>query len=144
MRTLVLAVGASVAIAACAGSGQSAGGTHSSSAQTSAAQPSVATADTAGDPNTPCSVIFTLARGTLGLSVTTTETGDLVVEPYVNGTGDNGQYRRQALDNQAAGVVDMSFANVTSVDQIPTVLYPSADSNSAHVCSVVRKGDPAP
>jgi hypothetical protein len=134
-----------VGLTGCGSSGTSASGQSFGSANNtgpSSSHTSTASADNPGDPNTPCSVTFTLGGGVLSLSITTEKAGELVIMPYVNGTGDHGHYLRRDIQQAKRGAIAVNFKHVTSVDQIPTVLYTSA--SSTHSCSVVRQGDPPP
>ena len=138
----LIVLGFALALAGCGGAGSASTGTGTGSGATTTSQATTASADNPGDPNTPCSVTFTLSRGVLNLSINTQERGELVVMPAVNGTGSHVHILRRDIQHLAPGTVGVKFSHVRSVDQIPVVLYTSA--SSPHGCSVGRQGDPSP
>ena len=81
-------------------------------------------------------------KGTLRVTITTATAGQLVIEPYVNGTGDKGRYLRQVIQTLPVGTADVTFSGVQSLDQMQPCSTPTGDSS--HRCSVVRRVDPVP
>lgn len=125
-----------------AGCGRSSSSTGSAGTTSATARTSTASADNPGDPNTPCAVVFTLGHGVLSLTVTSQRSGELVIEPAVNGAGSKAHIMRRDILHLRAGTAVVEFHHVKSVDQIPSVLYTSP--SAPHSCSVVRKGDSKP
>ena len=77
-----------------------------------------ASADNRAATEHPRAVTFTLGGGVLHLSITSERGGELVIMPYVNGTGDHGHYLRQDIQHFQAGTIAVTFVHVRSVDQI--------------------------
>lgn len=108
---------------------------------TSRVRSATSPADNPGDQDAPCAAVFSLADARLRLVVSTTEAGEVIINPVVNGPESSGTELHRDLPHVDAGsATSVTFGGVRSVAQIPVVIYTTPDTS--YTCSITRKGDP--